>query len=313
MAQEKRHSKRRSSKKTKRNQKDDSRVVLLTLASFLAILIVAVALFYTKQRMRESRDLRSGSPEITSEKPFKEYPQREERKQEDIQQLPKEPRKEYKVAIIIDDLGYNAEQAEEILEIDVPLTLSIFPLGPYSESIAEKAHAMGREVMLHLPMEPYKYPEKNPGNGGLLLNMKEEELLRKLEENIRSVPFIEGVNNHMGSRFTEDREKMDIVLKDIKQRDLFFVDSLTTNASVGYSMAKNMALRAAGRDIFLDNDQDVKLICNQIQKLVNVAVRHGSAVAIGHPYPSTIEALKQALPDLRAKGVEVVPVSELVN
>ncbi|MDY7034195.1 MAG: divergent polysaccharide deacetylase family protein [Thermodesulfobacteriota bacterium] len=313
MAQGKRPTKRGRSKKRKNKRKDETRIVLLFLILLLIVLIIAVALFYTKHRMRSVDSPQVKLPEVTPETYLKKPLKREEEKTQDILKRKGEYHRTYQVAIIIDDLGYNIDQAEKILQIDAPLTISIFPLGTYSKFIAEKAHSLGKEVMLHLPMEPYRYPEKNPGNGGLLLSMSNEELLEKLDENIESVPFIKGVNNHMGSRFTEDREKMRIVLMELKRRNLFFVDSRTTNNSAGYSLAKDMGLNVAGRNIFLDNVEDVELISVQLNKLANVSFRNGSAVGIGHPHPTTIEALTQMIPKLKAQGIEVVPISQLVD
>lgn len=313
MAKKGRESGKRRAKKRNNKKKDHTRIVLLSLACLLLVLVIAVILLYARYKVKYEAYTPAEPPEATS-KPLSEKAHIEEEygTREDIPGETK-PRQTYKVAIVIDDLGCNDAQSEELLKIDIPLTFSVFPLCRYSASIAQKAHAMGRDVMLHLPMEPYEYPEKNPGNGTLFLHMSNEKLLRKLGADIRSVPFIKGVNNHMGSRFTEDEEKMRVVLEELKERGLFFLDSRTSRNSVGYSMAKEMGVKAVGRDIFLDNNPDVESINAQIYKLARCSMKNGSAIGIGHPHPSTIEALKQSIPELKRKGIEVVPVSQLVN
>lgn len=296
-------------KKKYNKKKNPSRIVLLGLASLLVVFVTAVILLYTNQKMK----YKAYPPAKTPEVPLKEIPKDTDHKTEEVISGATKNHGVYKVAIIIDDLGYNNGNAEELLKIDAPLTFSIFPLGPYSKSFAQKAHAMGRDVMLHLPMEPYEYPQKNPGNGTLLLDMDNEELLKKLGADIGSVPFIKGVNNHMGSKFTEDKEKMRVVLNELEKRDLFFLDSRTSKNTVGYSVAKKMGIKVAERNIFLDNDQDVKSINAQLYKLAKLSMKNGSAIGIGHPHPATIKALKQMIPEMKAKGIEVVPVSELVK
>ena len=300
-------------KKKYNKKKKPSRIALLSLASLLVVLVIAVILLYTKHKMEYEAYPPAKPPEV----PLKEIPKdayiKKDYKTEEVIPGVTKDHGVYKVAIIIDDLGYNNGNAEELLKIDAPLTFSIFPHGPYSKSLAQKAHTMGRDVMLHLPMEPYEYPQKNPGNGALLLDMDNEKLLKKLEANIRSVPFIKGVNNHMGSKFTEDKQKMRVILNELEKRDLFFLDSRTSKNTVGYSIAKEMGIKVAERNIFLDNDQDLKSINAQIYKLAKLSLKIGSAIGIGHPHPATIKALEQMIPELKAKGIEVVPVSQLVK
>jgi len=314
MAEKRRKVGKKRPKKRSKKRKDGSRYAVLTVVSLLAILVIAVALLYTKHKIKREVYPPEKTPKVASDKlPGKDAARNERRPREVIPREVKTIYRAHKVAIVIDDLGYDRVMAEELLKIDAALTFSIFPLGPHSKSLAKKAHVLGRDVMLHLPMEPYKYPEKNPGDGTLLLNMSNEELLRILDADIRAVPFIKGINNHMGSRFTEDKKKMRVVLKELKERDLFFIDSRTSKDSVGYSMAQDMGLKAARRNVFLDNDQDVELINAQISKLARISLKRGSAIGIGHPYPATIEALKQMIPELRAKGIEIVPVSQLID
>lgn len=217
-----------------------------------------------------------------------------------------------KIAIIIDDIGNSGKNDAAVLAIDAPITVSVLPLLPESKKIAEKAGANGKEVMLHLPMEPHDYPQANPGKGALFTNMDDIAIVTQIYEDIKSVPGIRGVNNHMGSKFTEDRERMRIVLKQLKDKGLFFIDSKTSPRSRSDKMAREMGIKAAARDIFLDNEQNEGYIAGQIEDLKKNARRRGSAIGIGHPHPETIAALEKAIPKIK-KDFEIVPASELVK
>jgi len=217
-----------------------------------------------------------------------------------------------KVAIIIDDLGYDASLAEGFMRLDLPLTLSILPFAPYTHSIAHRAREGGREVMLHLPMEPRTYPSINPGDGVLLVSMERAAILEVLDRDLGEIPFVEGVNNHMGSRFTEDREKMMVVLGELRRRGLYFVDSKTSRMSVAFDLARQMKIRTARRDVFLDNDLSEGTLKIQMDRLLTVARHKGHAIGIGHPHKETLWFLRRFQVGLE-KEVEVVPVSCLVN
>lgn len=217
-----------------------------------------------------------------------------------------------RIAIIIDDLGNSKKIDDEVLSIDAPLTLAVLPLLPESKNIAETANSNGKEVILHLPMEPHDYPRANPGKGALFTSMDDIAILTQLYEDVNSVPGVKGVNNHMGSKFTEDGERMRIVLKQIRDSGLYFIDSKTSPKSRNGSMAREVGLKAASRDVFLDNEQNEDYIDGQIKELKSIARRRGFAIGIGHPHPATIAALKKAIPDIE-KEFEIVPASSLVK
>ncbi len=217
-----------------------------------------------------------------------------------------------KIGIIIDDVGYDSSLAKAFIQLDLPLTLSILPFAPGSKSIAQRAKKEGREIMLHLPMEPINYPAVDPGDGVLLLSMDKEMILEVLNRDLSWVPFVSGVNNHMGSRFTASEEKMLVVLTELKRRGLYFIDSRTTSRSVAYKVAKRMALRTASRDIFLDNELSENALKIQMERLLSLARQKGWAIGIGHPHQETLELLKRYESAL-AHETEVVPVSRLVN
>jgi polysaccharide deacetylase 2 family uncharacterized protein YibQ len=218
-----------------------------------------------------------------------------------------------KVAIVIDDLGAENQLSQEILRWRVPLTLSILPFTPYSKILAQQAHRRGKEVILHLPMEPYGYPEAKPGEGVLLEEMEGDKLLRQLSRDLEAVPDIKGVSNHMGSRLMEDSAKVRIVMKELKKRGLFFLDSRTTPQSVGLEVAESVGVRATERSLFLDHSQDPEEINRQLEKLAQLSIEAGKAIGIGHPHPSTLKSLKEIIPQMKKKGIEIVPLSSLVE
>ena len=153
------------------------------------------------------------------------------------------------MAIVIDDLGGENRISKELLDWDSRLTFSILPFAPYSKSLAREAHRRGKEIILHLPMEPRGYPGVKPGEGVLLHRMADSELLLQLSKDIDAVPYIKGVSNHMGSRLMEEPDKMKIILAELKRRGLFFLDSRTTPETVGLQVAKSLGLKAMERTV----------------------------------------------------------------
>ncbi len=218
-----------------------------------------------------------------------------------------------KVAIVIDDLGGEDIMSHELLRWDFPITFSILPFTPFSKTLAGEAHRKGKEVILHLPMEPQGYPQARPGEGVLLEEMDERTLLRQLSKDIEAVPYITGVSNHMGSRLMEDPEKMKIVLSELKRRGLFFLDSRTTPQTVGLQVAQSVGLKATERSIFLDHLSSEEDIKHQLEQLIQIALSKGKAIAIGHPHPSTIKTLKEMIPRMKEKGIEIVSLSAVME
>ncbi|MBW2070218.1 MAG: divergent polysaccharide deacetylase family protein [Deltaproteobacteria bacterium] len=232
-----------------------------------------------------------------------------------IEQPPARARKKpaARVAIVIDDLGYDRRLAEKFLAIKEPLSFSVLPHGRFSKTIASEIHKKGKELMLHLPMEPKGFPEVNPGPGALLLAMTDEELRQQLQEDLASFSSVVGVNNHMGSRFCEQAAKMKIVLQEIKKRNLFFLDSRTSKDTTGYTLAKQLGIPSAERNVFLDNIQSPRAIRSQLRRLVQLARLKGRAIGIAHPHQVTLEVLSSDLPKLKEQGVELVLVSQIIH
>ena len=217
-----------------------------------------------------------------------------------------------KIAIIIDDIGYDRRLAMSLFDLDREITFSILPFSPFGKNLAGRLSAKGAELMLHLPMEPTQYPRINPGPGALLASMTPDALIHQLHLDLEAVPGAVGVNNHMGSRLTALSDKMNQVFTVLKKEDLFFIDSRTAPDSKGEAAARLFMLRFSHRDIFLDNFQNIEYISGQFRKLVRRAEKHGHAIGIGHPNEATLTALTKCRGDL-LKRVKLVSVRELVS
>lgn len=218
-----------------------------------------------------------------------------------------------RVAIIMDDLGRDLRLAKQAIALDYQITMAILPNERHASEVATLAHRRGREVMVHIPMEPEGYPAANPGEGALFVDLPTEEIQRRFLGYLDRIPYAVGGNNHMGSRFTTNHAGMRAVLELMLQEGMFFVDSRTTGGSIALEEARLLKVPATARDVFLDNDADVERIARQIRKLVVLAGKKGSAVGICHPYPETLAALQQELPGLSHDGVVVVPASQLIR
>jgi polysaccharide deacetylase 2 family uncharacterized protein YibQ len=218
-----------------------------------------------------------------------------------------------KIAIVIDDLGGENKISQELVRWHPPLTFSILPFAPYSRALAEEAHRMRKEIILHLPMEPRGYPEIKPGEGVLLGEMNESKLLHQLSKDIEAVPYIKGVSNHMGSQLMEDSGKVRIVFSELKRRGLFFLDNRTTPQTVGLQVAQSVGLRAMERTLFIDHSSDEEEIKQKLERLIQFSVSTGKAIGIGHPHPSTLKSLKEMIPKMKEKGIEIVPLSYMLE
>jgi polysaccharide deacetylase 2 family uncharacterized protein YibQ len=217
-----------------------------------------------------------------------------------------------RIAIIIDDLGHNLAAGEQSLALPGAVTYAVLPQLAYSAEIAHRAHASGREVMLHLPMQARD--GRAPGPGALTQAMDRLEFGRTLRAGLASVPHVAGVNNHMGSLLTGDPGAMRWLMEDLACHDrLYFIDSRTDVRTVAGRLAREAGLRHAERDVFLDHVQDEAEIETQFRRLLALARRNGSAIGIGHPYPETLAVLERELPLLAAAGIELVPASRLVE
>ncbi len=200
-----------------------------------------------------------------------------------------------------------------LAELDYKVTFAVLPYLRSSSRIVKEATDQGFEVMLHQPMEPGNTAVYRPGKGALYTAMTPDEIRERLVANMRDLPEIKGINNHMGSRFTEDAEGMAVVFEVLAERGLFFVDSKTSPRSVAGKLAVRYGIKTASRDVFLDNEQDKAYIEGQFREFIRIVKRRGTAIAIGHPYPETIEVLTETQAELLEAGITIVNVSELLK
>jgi len=218
------------------------------------------------------------------------------------------------IAVIIDDVGWNRTLLSQLEPLRFPVTLAVLPDTPFGEEIARKARASRRlEVILHIPLEPLN-AKKIGKQEFLRISMDDDEIRLRVDGYLkRFEPYIVGVNNHMGSAFTASEKKMRVLLGELKERDLFFVDSVTNPASCGAAEAKNLGVPTARRDVFLDNVNSTESIEENIGKMKRIAAAEGSVVAIGHDRPLTIQALKKHLPALAEEGYRIAFVSNVLK
>jgi hypothetical protein len=215
------------------------------------------------------------------------------------------PGKAY-MSIIIDDLGQSSERDNRTLALPGPVTLAIMPDTPHATDFARQAHKAGRTVILHMPMDPatgaYAWHPGTPI----------DELARRLDAALAKVPFVAGINNHMGSRMTAQREPMRWLMEELQRRHLFFVDSRTSAATVAAAEAQAVGLAHVSRDVFLDDVRTTEAISGQFQLGIAQARKQGSAVLIGHPYPQTLEVLAREIPRLKAQGIELIGLPQMI-
>jgi len=220
-----------------------------------------------------------------------------------------------RLSLVIDDFGYaRPELVTRLCSQPVPFSAAVLPNQEFTKESAEIAYSHGKEVMLHLPMEPQGYPApgKDPGPNAIMYNLGETELRARVRAAMDAIPHRKGVNNHMGSRITPDRTRMTWVLQEIKARRCFFVDSRTEKDSVAFDVAEKLGVPSIQRKVFLDDDKAYPEMLKQWERAIGIAKKEGQVVIIGHIYPETVEALEKLIPI--AKGqVEFVKVGDLVK
>ncbi len=222
-----------------------------------------------------------------------------------------QPSGKYLATIVIDDLGASDYAVQRLLNMGADFTFSVLPNLEKSASIATWLHEEQKEILLHLPMEPQGY--EYPGTGAILMNMTADAIQRAIHENLQTVPFAVGVNNHMGSRLTASAEKMRIVLQTLQEQKLFFLDSRTSGRTVAYKTARQLGLRSAERNVFLDSIPGYDFAKSQLQELAALAEQGKSAIAIGHPKDATFKALEDMLPEFQERSIEIVRLSQFVE
>jgi len=316
---------KKSGKKKKPPGKSGTKKIQLKKAVggllFLIVLVALAGVLAHQLLSRRSpiRSLETSAKSLAGKKPvhkipvFEIYPEKEIHYKKSITKpKPTLTRGLPKVAIIIDDIGYDRKIAEKFLSLDAVLTFSLLPHSLFQNKIAWEAHEKGFETMLHLPLEPLEYPSVNPGPGALLTSMSPDELIIELNKNIDAIPFIKGVNNHMGSKMTTNSTQMYQIFSILKKRSLFFIDSRTTSETLCKPSARLLQLPFAQRDVFIDHIQKPDFIRKQINLLIRIADKHGEAIGIAHPHIITYNILSELLPELQKK-VQLVPASKIVR
>ncbi|HSX85159.1 MAG TPA: divergent polysaccharide deacetylase family protein [Cellvibrio sp.] len=216
-----------------------------------------------------------------------------------------------RLAIIIDDIGYNLALGKRTVDLRGDFTLAILPFTPHGSELAERGHQRGKEIMLHAPMSNrHNYPL---GRGGLVSGMQRAEFLAVLRQNLASIPYIKGLNNHMGSQLTEQAEPMRWLMEELKTRNLYFVDSRTSAQTQALLMAEQINLPSRKRDVFLDDDRTPAAIRYHLLRALKQAQQQGTAIAIGHPYRETLTQLEQLQPLLQQHQVQLVSASQLMS
>jgi len=215
------------------------------------------------------------------------------------------------VAIVIDDLGADATHTKQALALPPEVTTSFLPYPDRSLALSREAHSAGHEVLVHMPMEPVG--GENPGPSALIIGLGSEEIKKRLAGALSRVSDYDGVNNHMGSRFTASKADLIPVMQELKSRGVFFLDSRTTEKTKAVEVAREVGVVSAARDIFLDDEQSAKAVEIQLLKVEEFAHKNGSVIAIGHPHAETLDVLASWVKTLSIRGVRLVPVSEVVR
>ena len=216
------------------------------------------------------------------------------------------------IVVVIDDLGLDKRRTRRAIDLPAPLTLSFMTYAEDLPALTASAHEHGHELLVHMPMQAMS-AHFSAGPNALEVGMPPQELHQRIDWGLSRFTGYVGVNNHMGSRFTADPAGMAVVMQDIKQRGLLFLDSVTTDHSAAPEAARRQNIPFAQRQVFLDNEQTLDSIRQQLTKTEAIAKKHGQAIAIGHPHDATLAALTAWLPTLEAKGFAIVPLTTLVK
>lgn len=229
-----------------------------------------------------------------------------------VQEKPESRKYSGKLAVIVDDCGYDMSSVRTLLNTGLPLNFAVLPYKPYSSDVMEMIKSDGRVAMLHLPMEPMDRSAMSEGSSTICTDMSKDKILELTRKAINSLPGVSGVNNHQGSKATADSATMTTVLQELRNQDLFFVDSRTSSKSVARDKAVAMGVPTARNDIFLDNSSDVQAIRKQIYKAMDIAEKNGSAIAICHARPNTAKAWSMYAEEIKNTGIELVPITDLL-
>lgn len=218
-----------------------------------------------------------------------------------------------RIAIIIDDLGYQLEAGRRAIRLPGPLAFAVLPSTPHGQRLAQFANDRGKEVLLHLPLEAVDH--RGPTEpGGIMLDMSHTTFKETFSAAIDALPFAVGVSSHRGSLLTRHPGHMSWLMQEISAREgLFFIDSYTTHESVALMVAAEAGVAATRRDVFLDHERSEEAVMRELRRLKSLARKNGHAVAIGHPFPETLDVLARELPKLESEGFDVVTISQIMQ
>ncbi|MCX5917546.1 MAG: divergent polysaccharide deacetylase family protein [Deltaproteobacteria bacterium] len=293
----------RSGRKTARKKGKKRKPYLYLLVSLGVIGLLAILLFL----LPKSAEKKVVQPIPPAPSPAAKLPEEPKREKESP------PAPISRLALIIDDGGYNVDKIKGIMEIGRPLTLSILPNTPHARKTALLAHQEGAEIMLHLPMEP-KESERFPLEKDTVLSgMDNHEIQAILRMGLKEIPHVRGVNNHMGSKATEDTRVMKALMEILKKEGLYYVDSHTSSRTVGPRAARQAGVAFGSNDRFIDQEKDLEAIKKSIRLAMKKAKQEGKAIAIGHPHPLTARAIREMIPEIEGAGIKLVFASEVVG
>lgn len=279
----------------------------------LAGVIAAAFLFFERLPSPEKKPLDvKVSPEKQSPAATSRRPQPLEAPKTAAPMQAKE--KQQRVAIVIDDIGFDMKAVRELADIPAPIAFSILPYSPHCADASTYLHERKKDILLHLPMEPHGYPQTSPGRGALHVSMDEEGIVGQLAEDLALVPYASGANNHMGSRFMEDAVRLEMVMAELKKRGLFFIDSRTSPRTAGKEAALRTAIPFAERDIFIDHASGYQAARAALRKASSHR-KNGDKplLLIGHPRKETIRAIQDVLPEWEKEGITVVRIKECLS
>jgi polysaccharide deacetylase 2 family uncharacterized protein YibQ len=287
----------RSKKKGKRKKNNGRRVTFILIPVFLAL---SLAFFYI---------LKTASP---GKKPGRQVVRISIPKDKGAEERAGF-RSSSQLALIIDDGGYNMENFKEMLGTGKRITFAILPHAPYAREAALLAYRDGSEVMLHLPMEPKNGEQYSLEKNTVLTGMGSKQIQKILKDALEQVPHVRGINNHMGSKATEDPQVMEALMQVLKKEGLYFIDSNTSFQTLGPEMARKAGVASRRNDQFIDREKKIEAIKNAIRLAMRKAKQEGRAVAIGHPHPLTARAIKEMISEIEKEGIRLVFASEVVG
>ncbi len=279
----------------------------------IAVVVIALTLWGPLRKFRPAEDSKRPVQTKQRDEPAAKKTEKKEPKKHGESLVVGPIEKTILIAIVIDDLGQDVKQAREVLSLPGNVTLAVMPGLSQSKKIAEAAIQKNHEVLIHLPME-YRSKNGKPAPGMLRSDMTPLQFLTTVSDDVESVPGAVGINNHEGSALTENKEAMKFLMAELKARNLMFLDSFTSAKSVAYATAREFGLKTGKRDVFLDNEGDnPAYIRKQLDELADIARKNGKAIGIGHPHPATIGELRKWLAETDQQGIDIVPVSRLLQ